>query len=141
MSATYIINKFNLLNTLKFPKQQYNTEHKVYVCGDREWIVAGDKNVFHSYKNHTENSPTSKFGLLYVDTENLNEYYREYPSSFVSFSKSKALLETLEFPVQNISHKGWHRFITPSHAWNYSNSFGLSRYQHFYHNDGVELEW
>jgi hypothetical protein len=82
--TTYFINKFNLLNTLKFPEQRYSSkkEYKFYICGDREWIIAGDRNVFHNYKNHTEKNPTKRFGSLYVDTEDLNDYYREYPYNF-----------------------------------------------------------
>lgn len=79
MGVSYNINKFNLLNSLKFPKRSSNNEYKVYICKDREWIIAGERNVFHSYKNSTETNPNYKFGLLYVDTENINEYYKEYP--------------------------------------------------------------
>lgn len=79
MGVSYNINKFNLLNTLKFPKRSSNNDYKIYTCNEREWIVVGESNVFHSYKNSTETNPNYKFGLLYVDTEDINEYYKEHP--------------------------------------------------------------
>ena len=81
MGVVYKVNKFHLMNTLKFPVQQYHKEYKIYQCNEREWILSGDRDIFHSYRNRTENHPTKKFGLLYVDTENLEEYYKEYPLS------------------------------------------------------------
>lgn len=45
------------------------------MCNHREWFIFGDRNVFHCY----ENKPHVKFGLLYVDTEDITEYYKVYP--------------------------------------------------------------
>ena len=83
MGVLYNISKFNLQNTLKFPTQQHFHEkgYKYYVCKERKWIIAGNRSVYHSYKNSTENDLTKKFGLLYVDTEDVEEYYKEYPIS------------------------------------------------------------
>lgn len=77
----YNINKMNLLNTLKFPTKQYNKDYTVYRCNEREWILPDNRNIFHYYKNYTENYPCKKFDLVYADTENLEEYYKEYPIS------------------------------------------------------------
>lgn len=80
MGVVYKVNKFHLLNTLKFPSQQYHKEHKIFQCNEREWII-DNRNVYHSYRNSTESTPDNKFGLLYVDTEDVDEYYRVYPNT------------------------------------------------------------
>lgn len=77
MGFRYIINKLKLLDLLKFPKRQNHTDYVSYICNDRVWFIFGERNVFHSYKN----KPHIKFGLLYVDTEDINEYYYLYPKS------------------------------------------------------------
>ncbi len=77
MGVTYNINKIKILTLLKFPKRQNHTDYISYMCNNREWFIFGDRNVFHSY----ENKPHIKFGLLYVDTEDITEYYKVYPKT------------------------------------------------------------
>lgn len=77
MSVTFNINKFKLLNSLRFPKQQKYKNYISYICNDREWFIFCDRHIFNCY----ENKPYIKFGLLYVDTEDIIEYYTVYPLS------------------------------------------------------------
>lgn len=80
MSTTYFINKFNLLNSLKFPTQQYHKEYKVFQCNERMWVVSEDRYVFHSYKEPVDGS-IRDFSMIYVDTEDLDDYYDHYPNA------------------------------------------------------------
>lgn len=87
MGVLYNINKFTLLNTLKFPKREsykHEGRYDTYACNERKWILAGDRYVYHYYKNSTENHPNKFFKTLYVDTEDINEYYKEYPINCVN---------------------------------------------------------